>query len=303
MSNFISSITSIVALLVAIIALVYTAKTYLLKSGAQIRGLYSIHSSIFCEDKYVGSLTLENMKDRAIAIFKIYLLVGRNHYIELEDYETNPLILQPFEVYSKQFDPVDFYSINLRRIDLNNLFGGKSIKSRIVLSTGDGRYEVRKEIRRWDPVFDFFRNHMTAIIRPIRSTYKGKAYGGNAKFVVDITTENGKEETLAIYPKDYTIKRFRNFSLSKESLESKGALEIFLNEKVAEGALNCVDISVADMEMWRKEVYKTYGKKVIEARPYGWFAYVILGRVQTISSDIRLRLKNKKMRKAANKKF
>ncbi|MBF0240007.1 MAG: hypothetical protein HQM12_20080 [SAR324 cluster bacterium] len=302
MSDIISSINSIVALLVSVVALIYTVKTFLLKTGAQIRGLFSIHSSISCEDKYVGSLALENMKDRAIAIFKIYLLIGRNYYVELEDREDNPLILQPFEVYSKQFDPVDFYSVSMRRINLNKLLDEKKIKSRLVLSTADGRYEVKEWIKRWNPVVDFFKNHMTAIIQPMRSRYKGKLYGGNAKYIVDLKTESGKEETIAIYPRDYEIKKFRKFSLSKESLESSEALEEFLYEKATEGVLNCVDISVTDIEVWRNEVYKDHGEKVIEAKPYGWFSYVVLGRVLTVFSDIRLKLKNRKARKSANEK-
>jgi hypothetical protein len=303
LSEIVEFINSVVALLVSITALIYTAKTYFLKAGAQIRGLITIHSSIYCADKYVGSLALENMKDRATVIFKIYLLVGRNYYIELEDFEDDPLILKPFEVYSKQYDPVDFYSVSMKRIKLNNMLDSKKAKSRIVLSTGDGRYDVKEWINRWSPINDFFRNHMTAVIQPIRSMYKGKSYGGNAIYIVDIKTESGKNDTIAIYPHDFEINRFRNFRLSKESLDSKDALEEFLYEKAIEGSINCVDITVTDMEVWRKEVYKDHDGKVIEAKLYGWFTYVLLGRALTILSDLRLKFKNRKARKAFNKKF
>lgn len=303
MSNIISSINSIVALLVSIAALIYTAKTYLLKSGSQVRGQFSVHSSISCEDKYVGSLALENMKDRATVIFKIYLLVGRNYFIELEDFEDNPLILKPFEIYAKQFDPVDFYSVSMKRINLNNLLDSKKTKSRLVLSTADGRYDVKEWINRWNPIVDFFRNHMTAVIQPIRSTYKGRSYGSNAKYIVDVKTASGKEETIAIYPRDYEVYRFRNFRIPREALDSKDAFEEFLYEKASEGNLNCVDIVVTDIEEWRKEIYKDHDGEVIEAKPYGWFTYVVLGRAFTILSDLKLKRKNRKMRKSANKKF
>lgn len=303
MENVTASINSIVALLVSIAALIYTAKTYLLKSGAQIRGTFSIHSSITCEDKFVGSLALDNMKDRATVIFKIYLLVGRNYFIELEDFEDNPLILKPFEIYSKQFDPVDFYSVSMNRINLNNLLDSERTRSRIVLSTADGRYDVKEWINRWSPVVDFFKNHMTAVIQPIRATYKGRSYGSNTKYIVDVKTESGKEETIAIYPRDYEVKRFRNFCIPKETLESKESFEEFLYEKASEGSLNCVDITVTDIETWRKEIYEDHDGKVIEAKPYGWLTYVILGRAFTILSDIRLKIKNRRTRKSANKKF
>ena len=144
---------------------------------------------------------------------------------------------------------------------------------------------------------------MTAVIQPIRSTYKGRAYGNNAKYIVDVKTESGKEDTIAIYPRDYEVKRFRNFRIPKEVLESKETFEEFLYEKATEGSLNCVDITVTDIEAWRKEIYQDHGAEVIEAKPYGWFTYVILGRALTILSDYRLKIKNRRSRKAANKKF
>lgn len=297
----ISGIISIVALLISITALIYTVKTYLLKAGAHIRGYFSIHSSICCEDKYVGSIALENMKDRSTVIFKIYLLVGRNYYIELENFEDEPLILKPFEAYSKQYNPVDFYSVSMKRIKLNELLDSRKVKSRLVLSTSDGMYEINEWIKRWDPIVNFFNNHMTAVIQPMRSTYKNKCYGSNAKYIVDIKTENGKEETIAIYPSDYEIKRFKKFSLSKESLDSKENLEYFLYEKADEGVLNCTDIVVHDIESWRKEIYDDHDKKVINAKYYGWFTYVVMGRIYTLLSDISLKLKNRKTRKMANK--
>ena len=64
---------SVVAMMISIIALIYTVKTYLLKSGASVRGSFGMCSSnVACEDQYVTSITLENLKDRAIVIFKIF---------------------------------------------------------------------------------------------------------------------------------------------------------------------------------------------------------------------------------------
>lgn len=125
MDSYISVINSIVALLVSVTALIYTVKTYLLKSGSQIRGRHSVTSTVYCDDKYVISIYLENMKDRATVIFKIYLLVGRNNYVEIEDFEDTPLIFQPFEVYSKTYDPIYFYAFNINRIKLNDLWSSK----------------------------------------------------------------------------------------------------------------------------------------------------------------------------------
>ncbi len=263
-----------------------------------MRGQYSVHSSSYCEDKYVGSITLENNKDRPVVIFKVFLLVGKNYYIELENFEHDPKILKPYEVYSNQYDPVDFYSVSMRRIKLNQLLDSKNVKSSLVLATSNGKYTVKEWIKRWDPISDFFNNHMTALIQPMRSTYKNKCYGSEVKFIVDIKTEDGKEETIPIYPRDYEIRKFKKFSLTRESLESKEVLEEYLLELAFEGVLKCTDIVVHDIESWRKEAYDGDYKEVIEAEYYNWFNYVVFGRILTKFSDIRLYFVNRKHRKA-----
>ncbi|MFD0949952.1 hypothetical protein ACFQ0F_06045 [Paraperlucidibaca wandonensis] len=295
----ISVINSIVALIVSIIALVYTVKTYLLKSGASVRASFGMcSSSVYCEDQYVTSITLENLKDRAIVIFKIYLKIGHNYYLEVEDFGDSPLILKPFEAFKKEYDAIDLYSINMNRIDLNKIFDDKKAKKKIVLSTSDGKYVVSSWIKNWDPVYDFFNNHLTAVIHPRRATYKGKAYGINTKYIVDIKTESGKEEVIPIYPRDYEIKKFKNFRLTKECLTSKENLEEYLYEQVGAGILNCSEISVHDTESWFNETYESEHKKTIEAKYYNWFFYKILGSVLTKYSNYRLRRKNKKAKKA-----
>jgi hypothetical protein len=297
LDSIISVTISCVALIISIAALVYTAKTYLLKSGVNIRGTYSTHSSISCEDKYIGSVTLENLKDRAVVIFKIYLKLGHNYFIEVDDFENAPLILKPFQVFKKEYDPIDLYSVSSRRIRLNDLLDNNSVKRQLVLSTSDGKYPVRESINHWDPILTFFQNYMTAVIRPMRSTFKGKAYGSDAKFIVDFKMENGKEEIVPIYPRDYEIKKFKQFNLTKESLESRESLEEYLYEKASEGKLNCLDIVVHELESWRNEVYEMENKKVITASNQSWFMYYIVGRMYTIFSDYRLKKKNKALRK------
>lgn len=165
-------LSSLSALLISIIALIYTVKAYLLKAGHHLRCDIGTCSSIECNDHYVSSITLENIKDRATVIFKIYLRLGRNYYLLLEDFSNNPLILRPFEVYHKEYDPILFYSVNNRVINLDAVFNYK--KRKVILSTTDGKYVVNANTKRWDIIPKFFRNLMTAIIDPIRTGYKGK---------------------------------------------------------------------------------------------------------------------------------
>lgn len=293
LTSITSMFLSFVALMISIIALVYTAKTYLLKTGAYIRGSYSFYSSITCEEQYIHHINLENLKDRAVVIFKIYLKVGHNYFIEIDDFENNPLILRPFEIFYKEYDPIDLYSIGMGRILMNDLLDDKSIKRRIVLSTSEGKYIVKDPINYWDPIGLFFQNYATAIIRPLRSTYKGKSYGSNAKFIIEFKMENGSEEVIPIYPRDYELKKFKNFSLTKESLESKESLEEYLYGKVIEGTINCADVIVYDMESWRNEIYEDENKKVITAKYANWFEYYIIARIESKISDYRLKRHNR----------
>ncbi|ENO8808669.1 hypothetical protein ACFO1C_000575 [Photobacterium damselae] len=296
--NLISLINSIVALIVSVIALIYTVRTYLLKSGSSVRGSYATCSSASCEDKYVSSVTLENLKDRSTVVFSIYLKIGHNYFLEIENFESSPLILKPFEVYRKEYDAIDLYSVSMKRIRLDSLFDNKKVKKQLLLSTSDGRYVVNDNIRMWDPIVDFFKNHFTAVIKINRGTYKGKSYGGNTKFIVDIKLENGKDEVIAIYPRDYEIRRFKDFQLTKESLDSKEQLENFFYEQVGLGNLVCSDLTVHDIESWNQENYNIQHKESFEAEYYNWFTYRVIGSVLTKYDSYRIRCKNKKMMSA-----
>ncbi|MBI3775178.1 MAG: hypothetical protein HY273_06440 [Gammaproteobacteria bacterium] len=300
--TLISLLTSVTAMAVSVIAVVYTVRTYLLKSGANVRASFGMCSSVTCEDQYVSSVTLENLKDRAIVIFKIHLRIGHNYYLEIEEFGEEPLILRPFEAYQKEYGPIDLYSINMNRIDLNALLEDQKINKRIVLSTSDGKYVVNSWIRRWDPHYDFFKNHLTAVIHPRRATYKGKSYGINAKYIVEFKMADVNEEVVAIYPRDYETQKFRKFRLTKECLDSKEALEGHLYDQLGKGLLGCVEITVHDMGSWFAEAYESESRKTIEAKRCNWFMYRVVGPILTRFSDYRLRKQNKRNRERFNSK-
>ena len=185
----------------------------------------------------------------------------------------------------------------MNRILLNDLFNDKSIKQHLVLSTSEGQYNVRAQIRSWDPIGDFFRNYMTTIVSPMRSTYQGKSYGSNARYIVEFRMKNGEKEVVPLYPRDYEIRKFKHFGLTKEALESKDALEEYLFSKAVEGTLSCVDLEVYELESWRKEVYEAQGKRVITAQKHGWFTYHVIGRVASSYENHRIKQSNKSLRR------
>jgi hypothetical protein len=129
---------------------------YTRKSGLRLRGSFGTTSTIECADDFVNRVILENMKDRAVTIFAIYLRLGYNVYVVIEDFGNEPFILKPYETYNKRYDPIEFYTFNMRRLQIDDLLKNRAVRKRLVLSTSTGKYTVRKWIGRWDPVHTWF---------------------------------------------------------------------------------------------------------------------------------------------------
>jgi len=259
------------------------------KAGTLIRGSFSITSTVYCADPYVSSLVIENLKDRAVTIFEIYLKVGSNCYIEIENLDPKPLVLRAYETYQKEYGPIEFYSVNMKRVALRELLSDRRAKKRLVLSTSDGKYVVPSDIRRWSPVYTYFRNYLTWCVRPVVSIYKGKHIGGNINFVVEFQSEDGKEEVVPLQARDWELKIFSNFQLSKEALMSKEALDAFLKQQMEAGRLTCKKFTVVDLQEWRARAHSHYAGEIIQAKFYSWFQYYVLGRIATMQSGRKLR--------------
>lgn len=125
----------------------FTIRAFLLKSGQKFRCDISVASTIECEDKYVSSITIENLKDRAAVIFKIFIKYGLNNYLLIEDFSNSPLILKPFEVYYQEYDPILFYSTGTRIAKLDKIFDNKKVKYRVLLTTTNGKYLVKSNTK------------------------------------------------------------------------------------------------------------------------------------------------------------
>jgi hypothetical protein len=285
---------TIATLIVSLVGAFYAVRGFWLKSGYRIRGTWSTLSTVDCDDEFVSNVTLENLKDRAAVIFEIYLQIGHNYYLQIEDFEENPLVLQPFAAFHREYDPIEHYVAGGgSRVNINALLSKKGVRRRLVLSTADGRYVVRQWIRRWMPVLLFFRNHWTGIIHPVRKSFEGKTYGSNIRFVVQLTGPSGKVETVPLRAMDWEISVFRGCKLTREALQSKEALEAFLLEKAVSGELVCADLAVYDLETWRAEAFELERKKPVAVLPeVGWLKYFVLGRVYTWVLTSRTRKAN-----------
>lgn len=291
-----STTTSYLAIGISLIALATTILNFRRKSNVNISGsiIYSLGSPV--SNAYVSKIFLDNRKDRAVTIYAIYLMIPPNYYIQLEDLEKDPLILPPYSSVTREYGQVHFYSINLKRIDLNDLFepeNGNRIYKRkklIVLATSDGRYIVRKSIRRWSPVGLFFRNHLTAIVRPVTIKYKDQFVDPKAKFLVLLKYSDG-EQVLMIRSDEYNYIRFRGLHFSRTDLEDVESVKEFFESQRSKGNVRFDSVEVMSPSEWVE-----IPEGVFKAPEIGWLEYNVKGLIKTWLSNRKLERANRRRR-------
>ena len=279
---------------IAVLALVYTVRGDQRKTGMDIHYSFSVASSIWSKEKWVAEVRLENMKDRSVTIYKIYLEVGHGLYVEVEDFTENPMTLGPYSVYQKEYDPIEFYSEGMSLI--TGVLDNENVRRRIVLTTSQGRHNPKPGIKAEDdPMVDsILKNYWTGVVRPVRWSFKGRCYGSEAKYIVTFEGNGGKEETVPIYPDDYRIKKFRDFGLTKASLQSKNALERLIQTEMTAGTLSCNAFEVFDLAPVRSRMLKDYSTS-ITVDLQGWFSHNVLGKCLTVWERWAQDRKNKKL--------
>jgi hypothetical protein len=283
-----------VAIGISLVALATTILNFRRKSNISISGsiIYSLGSPT--SNAYVSKIFLDNKKDRAVTIYAIYLMISPNYFIQLEDLEGEPLILAPYSSVAREYGQVHFYSINLKRIDLNNLFEPKKDnrtskrKKFIVLATSDGKYVVKNSIKRWSPVGLSFRNHLTAIIQPRTVKYKDQFIDPRAKFLVLLNYKDS-EQILMIRPDEYKYIRFKGFQLSESDLKDMETIKKFFELQRSEGNVNFDSVEILDRPKWIE-----VPDRVLKAPEISWLEYNLTGLVRTWISNKMLDYANKK---------
>lgn len=240
------------------------------------------------------------MKDRPLVVFKIYIKIGHSYFLELENHENDPLIIPPFEVYKNNYDPIIFYSVNTRRIKIDNILSDEKTKKQILLSTTDGKYKVKTGIIPWSPIPLFFKNYMTAIIIPKRLMVDNKSYDINIKYLVRFT-HGDEKSVVAIHADGFSIIKFTNFKLTKESLETKDALSGFLENEKEKGNISYEEIDIIEYQKECIERFNLDKIQTFKAKPYSFFQYHIRGRILSFIDNIKTNIKNKKLLKEIHK--
>lgn len=280
---------------IAVLALAFAIRGDRRKSGIDIRADFSVAGSVWSAERWVAEVRLENLKDRPVSVYKIYLEVGHGLHIEVEDFTETPLCLGAYSVYQNKYEPVEFYSHGARRV--TGFLDGRKTRQRIVLTTAQGRYYPKRGTKTFDDPFldTILKNYTTGVVHPRRLQYKGHSYGSEARFVVTFNNADGKDEVVPIYPHDYKIKKFRNFTLTKEAIESQQTLEEFLRKQIVAGKLSCLSMDVVDLDALRQEVFKDFSE-TMTLTPQGWFSNKVIGRGVTHWEKFKQARKNRKIR-------
>jgi hypothetical protein len=271
-----SVLIATIALLFSVLAVYFTARAYWQKRGASVRGHYTFSSSVTTEQKYVSDILLENLKDRSIVIFGFYLRMSRNVYIEIERFDEEPLILKPFEVLARSYDPIDSYSFNMKRFNLNHLFDDKYRGVRLVLATSAGKLVIKKPVPIWNPIHDWFKNHAILTMQTDRSTFDGKGYGGNILFVVHLYKGDEIFQTFALYPREYTYKWFKDLGGSEDTLKSVTKVKELFEKFIEKDDIKADNVSVINARERLERHYQDYAKEQVLDLKSSWFFVHVL---------------------------
>jgi len=266
---YMSGVVALITLILTIIILVYTVRAFYLKNGIRVRSSFSPCSSIYSEDTWISSVVLENMKDKAIVIFNVYLKIGNNCYLSLEKFYNEPLVIKPFETVIRSYPQVFFYSLNTNRINLNNLLKDKTVKKRVVIHTSEGLHTIKKTGQYFDPTIPkFFNNHLTALIQPMTHEINNKNISNRALYVLELKDDHGDtKETKFFYP--VTVKFDDQYGLLSSDLLSRETFEKFIKRNIQEGKISYKKYEIHDVQAFMKKYYGE--KEILEMPKFNWF--------------------------------
>ena len=144
----------------------------LVSEGTRPRLPWAMQLPVFIQNPSPVIELLENLKDRPVNILNIYIMVGNAYYIEIGSYDDEPLILKPYEVKKIDLKPVHAYLINMKRVSFNKII--KSMRSRIIISTTTGRYEIRRGMKINPAMSGSLFDRFMAVAQPITDDYPEK---------------------------------------------------------------------------------------------------------------------------------
>ena len=299
-----NNVLSVLALIVALCSMYVAFQTWLLKRGHKVRGAYYIRSSSDSSCTYINKVILENLKDRDLVIYNIYIKCGKNIYIDMLSRnvtdDENLHIIPGLSTRQFIFGPPYMSVDNSYIIDLSELLNKYSYKhGKIVLLTSSGRINVKRSCEfEKTPLVDYFKNYGTRGILQYRYPSQSStqmlgglpagaidysSYGDRIKYIVRLKFRDSREVEYRIFKQlNDKVVFFKDTIFTEECLESEDSLIGFLEKEKKEGRLIFEEVvSVVNLQeviKKQKEHLLYYPNKL---EPEGWYQYYICDWLQT----------------------
>ncbi|MBD5320055.1 MAG: hypothetical protein HDS07_04055 [Bacteroides sp.] len=242
------------ALFVSIIVLRITYLTWKLKYGQAVRASIGIART---DKTYVSNVVIENLKDRDLIIYAIYLKFGANVYIDLLDidyhFDRYTHIIPGLSTRIFELGPPLYYTKSSMEVDIENLLNNWTAGS-IVLHTNIGLIKAKKIKDNWHPIAQYFKNYGTVYIRPRRFYTKDSvpsskkqsenyidysSYESSVIYVVSLKFVDGTIYDFEI-PPTHNYVPFQKLDFSADVLENEDTLRKYF--------IRCQENGVIDFE-------------------------------------------------------
>lgn len=302
--DLVAIIVGVLSLIVSIIVLFITYKTWNLKSGQSVRAEYGITSSIAADGPYISKVIIENLKDKELIIFGIYIRFGRNIFIDLLDiddhYDKYYHILPPLSTRIFELGAPLYYHCSAREVDVESLLRDNKLKGDIILLTNIGKIKAKHFKKGWSPISQYFRNYATIYIRPTRFYTKDSCpltrtqgehfidYSSiekTSKYLVTIKFKNDKVQDFII-SESYKYVIFQALTFTSEILNSKESLQKYFydarnNDLISFEEIvdikDIQDIVTKDKSHLLTDKIETIDKEDIQ----NWFQYWVISQIET----------------------
>lgn len=284
--SFSSLFVAMLSFLVSVVVLFYSGYQFFLKKGSSFYGTFSISSSAWSKQGYIGEIILENMKDKASPISYVYLRIGNNIYLELLDYSESPRIIGPFETIKIGLrEGVSGYISSTFKVDIDALLSDRKVKKTLMVATPKGISKVKNYKTFWNVYIASLQNNFIIPVRPVRKYYDGKEYSDSLQFVVTNQTDEAKTEEHFLYRnKTYSI---NNVSVKTDDFSNADDLENFLKQS-AEPPFRRLKVELVEHTFNGFDKYPD-----VDIFHLGFFGTNVFGKAYTKISSLIFRIKNK----------
>uniref|UniRef100_UPI001319BFBF hypothetical protein n=1 Tax=Cronobacter malonaticus TaxID=413503 RepID=UPI001319BFBF len=113
----------------------------------------------------------------------------------------------------------------------------------------------------------------------------------------DLIYSSKENKVLKLRPNDYAIKIFKNFDLTKESLENKNSLEEYLNHQKNIGNITFNELIIFEVAEHRSSPLNTQANEPRIATKVSFFEYKLLGPISSKLKDRQIKKENEKKQK------